>query len=114
MGLFLNPWVSTVKVSCVFLPKLGFSHSNANNSLTQPQQQENNVTDNDTKQGIENLANISSNNEVVDDNNDKPNNNIPEIFDVRLSEGLNHLVFKCEDKNSNEAESMSFWINVLP
>ncbi|CAI1550596.1 hypothetical protein SEUBUCD646_0K02290 [Saccharomyces eubayanus] len=89
-------------------------NSNANNSLTQPQQQENNVTDNDTKQGIENLANISSNNEVVDDNNDKPNNNIPEIFDVRLSEGLNHLVFKCEDKNSNEAESMSFWINVLP
>ena len=88
--------------------------SNANNNLSQPQQQENDVVVNDAKHDIENLANgSSSNNDVVGNDNDK-RNNITEIFDIRLSEGLNHLVFRCEDKTSNETEFMNFWINVLP
>ncbi|CAI4045075.1 hypothetical protein SKDZ_11G2150 [Saccharomyces kudriavzevii ZP591] len=87
-------------------------NSNANSNLSQPQQQENNVIDNDARQDMENLANSSSN--TIDTGNDNDKYNTPEIFDIRLSEGLNHLVFKCEDKISNEVESMNFWINVLP
>ena len=32
VGLFLNPWGSTVHVNCIFLPDSMFSHSNANNN----------------------------------------------------------------------------------
>ncbi|CAI4598892.1 Chromatin structure-remodeling complex subunit rsc4 [Saccharomyces cerevisiae] len=88
--------------------------SNVNSNLSQPQQQENDVIGNDTKQDIENLTiGGGNNNDIVGNDNDK-RNNITEIFDIRLSEGLNHLVFRCEDKISHETEFMNFWINVLP
>ncbi|CAI4034767.1 hypothetical protein SMKI_11G2170 [Saccharomyces mikatae IFO 1815] len=88
--------------------------SNSNNNLSQPPQQENSVIGNDIKQGIESLANgSSSNNDAAANYNDKLNN-MTEIFDIRLTEGLNHLMFKCENKILNETEFMNFWINVLP
>ena len=88
--------------------------SNVNSNLSQPQQQENDVIGNDTKQDIENLTiGGGNNNDIVGNDNDK-RNNITEIFDIRLSEGLNHLMFRCEDKISHETEFMNFWINVLP
>ncbi|QLG72673.1 hypothetical protein HG535_0D03810 [Zygotorulaspora mrakii] len=40
--------------------------------------------------------------------------NDSERFDIRLNEGLNYIVFKCQNSDKEKIEFMKFWVNVLP